>query len=319
VSGKESLVSLPPDAFTIPGISHHWLDLEDIRLHYVEGGNDAGPPLMLLHGFPQSWVMWRKVLPLLLASYHVIAVDLPGYGDSAKPDDPPRYDKGRMAADIRAVARHLALPPYLLVGHDRGARVARRYALDYPEDLVGAALLDILPAEYVYHRLSAAEVARRYWHWVFHIVPTLPEQLITGREEAYLTAVFMRDPDYFGRLRSDAAWTEYLRAFRQPGAVAAMLNDYRATYRVDVPRYQAEREAVRRIDMPVLLLWGERGNLGGQPVLDIWREVASDIRGVEIAGCGHYLPEEQPEIVTRHILRFAVERFAQPESDPELD
>lgn len=301
-------MGLRPNLLEPPGLTHARAEVNGIWLHYVRGGAEGAPPLVLLHGFPQSWLMWRLVLPALLARYQVVAVDLRGYGDSAKPAGRAGYDKGTMAADIRALVGQLGLGRLVLIGHDRGARVARRYALDYPDELAGAALLDILPVEYVYGSLDEA-LARRYWHWIFHLLPDLPEQLIDGHEEAYLEGFFSRAPALLAQLRADGAWSEYRRAFLQHGAVAAALNDYRATHAVDVPRYRAERAAGRRVTTPALVLWGERGNLGDQPVLEIWREVASDVRGAAIADCGHYLPEEQPEVVADHLLRFAGECF----------
>ena len=297
-------------SLALPGLTHGWLDVNSIRLHYVRGGTNTAHPLVLLHGFPQSWLIWRYLLPALIDGYLVIAIDLRGYGESSKPPDLASYDKHTMAADVHALAHHLALSRFLLIGHDRGARVARRYALDHPEELVGVALLDILPEEYIYHRLTAAEVAQRYWHWIFHLIPTLPEHLIGGQEAEYLAALFGRDQGFLTQLHADGAWDAYLRAFCQPGAVQAALNDYRATYQIDVPRYQAERASGRRLEVPALLLWGEHGNLGGQPVLDIWREVATTVEGAELAGCGHYLPEEQPHAVMNYLLGFATARFA---------
>jgi haloacetate dehalogenase len=295
----------------IPGIAHQWLNVGDgVQLHYVDGGDPNADPLVLLHGFPESWVMWRRMLPALIERYYVVAPDLRGYGDSSKLAGMDGYDKGTMASDIHALVHHLYLQRILLIGHDRGARVARRYALEYPGDLAGVALLDILPEEYIYDRLTAAEVTRRYWHWIFNLIPALPEQLIIGKEEAYLAALFGRDAGFLEQLRADGIWDEYVRAFCQPGAVVAALNDYRATFNIDVPRYQAERVVGQRIDVPVMLLWGKKGNLGGLPVLDIWREVAAMLQGVELAGCGHYLPEEQPEIVVKHLLRFTAECFS---------
>jgi haloacetate dehalogenase len=293
-------------------MTHDFANVNGIRLHYVTGGANDAEPLVLLHGFPQSWVMWRRVWPALAERHRLIAVDLRGYGDSSKPPGIEGYDKGTMAADIHALVRHLELGRFVLIGHDRGARVARRYALDHPASLVGVALLDILPVEYVYDHYTAAEIARRYWHWVFHLVPELPEQLIAGREEAYLERFFMRTPGLLERMRADGAWEAYREAFLQPGAVAAALNDYRAIFAVDVPRYRAEHAAGIRITVPTLLLWGESGNLASRPVLDSWRAVADDVHGVAIPDCGHYLPEEQPEIVAEHLLAFARARFDAP-------
>ena len=287
-------------------------DVNGIRLHYVTGGTNDAEPLVLLHGFPQSWVMWRRIWPALAERHRVIAVDLRGYGDSAKPAGVEGYDKGTMAADVRALVQHLGLRRFLLIGHDRGGRVARRYALDYPDDLAGVALLDILPVEYVYDHYTAAEIARRYWHWVFQIVPELPERLIAGHEEAYLEQFFNRTPGLLEQMRADGSWAAYRTAFLRPGAVAAMLNDYRAAYAVDVPRYRAERVAGTRLTVPTLLLWGENGNLASRPALDVWREVADDVHGFAIPDCGHYLPEEQPAIVQEHLLTFARARFDAP-------
>ncbi len=298
-----------PNPLNIPGLEHGRVEVNDIWLHYVRGGANEARPLVLLHGFPESWVMWRLILPELMARHHVVAVDLRGYGDSAKPEGEAGYDKGTMAGDLAALVEQLGLAAPLLVGHDRGARVARRYALDHPQRLRGLALLDILPVEYVYDRLSAAEVSERYWHWIFHLVPDLPEQLIEGKEEEYLARFFSRTPGLLAQLKADGAWLEYRRCWLQPGAISAALNDYRATFRHDVPRYRAEGKAGRKLTVPTLLLWGNRGNLSNQPVLDIWRQVATDVRGQAIAGCGHYLPEEQPDIVVEALLRFAAERF----------
>lgn len=294
----------------LPRMTHSEIRVNGVRLHYVHGGEETASPLVLLHGFPQSWLMWRLVLPALAARHHVVALDLRGYGDSEKPPGKAGHDQATKASDVRALVEHLSLERAVLIGHDRGARVARRYALDYPDTLAGVALLDILPAEHVYDKFTAAEVAERYWHWVFQVVPDLPERLIAGNEDAYLERFFGRKQSFFEQLRSDGAYEEYRRAFLQPGAIAAAMNDYRATYEIDVPRYRAERSSGVRIGVPTLLLWGDQGNLAGQPVQDIWREVADDIHGAfEIADCGHYLPEERPQIVTEHLLRFARECF----------
>lgn len=303
----------PAHSLEPPDIAHRHAMVNGIRLHYVEGGVRGSRTLVLLHGFPQNWLIWRLVIPLLASRYHVVAVDLRGYGDSEKPEGQVGYDKGTMAADILTLAQALGVTRPLLVGHDRGARIARRYALDYPNELAGAALLDILPVEWVYDALPPAHLAQKYWHWIFHIVPDLPEQLITSHEEAYLTAIFGRTPGFLDQIHADGAWEAYLHAFRQPGAVAAALNDYRATYHTDVPRYRAERAAHVRVQVPLLLLWGVGGNLAGLPVVDIWQEVAENVHGYEIAGCGHYLPEQQPSLIADHLLRFADSVFEQQE------
>lgn len=300
----------PTEGPNVPGVTHRDATVNGVRLHYVRAGEETAEPLVLLHGFPQSWLMWRMVLPALARRYSVVAVDLRGYGDSEKPPKGAGHDQGTKASDVHDLVRHLGLERLVMIGHDRGARVARRYSLDYPDNLAGVALLDILPAEHIYDALTADEAARRYWHWVFHLVPELPEQLIVGREDAYLERFFGRMPGFIDRLRSDGAYEEYRRTFLQPGALQAALEDYRATYKIDVPRYRAERAAGGRVTVPVALLWGDRGNLADQPVTEIWREVATDVRcAVEIEDCGHYLPEERPEVVAEHLLRFADDCF----------
>lgn len=296
-----------PEDLAPPGVERGRRRANGVELHYARAGAGEGTPLVLLHGFPQSWLIWRKTIPDLAREHPVLAVDLRGYGDSGKPPPEAGYDQRTLAADVRALTRELGLDrPFIIVGHDRGARVGRRYALDHPEDLLGAALLDILPAEYVYDRMSAAEVAGRLWHWVFNVVPDLPEKLIAGNEEAYLERLFGRSPDLLRELRADGAFDEYLKTFREPGGAPAALSDYRATRCVDVPRYREERAAGKKVAVPLLLLWGERGNLAGREVGEIWGEVASGVRRAhEIPGCGHYLPEEAPEAVAGEVLRFA--------------
>ena len=301
-------MGLLANPLNIPGLTHARATIDDIWLHYVRGGDPQAPTLVLLHGFPQNWLTWRLIIPDLLERYQVIAVDLRGYGDSAKPAGEDGYDKGTMASDIHALLGQLGIERPLLIGHDRGGRVARRYALDHPDDICGVALLDILPVEYVYDRLSVAEAAERYWHWTFQVLPEVPERLIVGHEEDYLRQFFARSRGLLASMEADGAWREYRRCWLQPGAVVAALNDYRATFHHDVPRYRAERKVGRPLTTPTLLLWGNRGTLSNQPVLDIWREVATDVRGQAIAGCGHYLMEEQPAIVAAALLRFADER-----------
>jgi pimeloyl-ACP methyl ester carboxylesterase len=282
-----------------------------VRLHVVQAG--AGDPLVLLHGFPQTWFMWRRVLPMLAERRRIYALDLRGYGDSDKPLG-GRYDKGTMAADILGLMDTLGLDRPLLVGHDRGARVARRFGLEFPGRVAGVVMLDILPEEHVYETLNQ-HTALLYWHWVFHLVPELPEQLIRGREDTYVQWFFRRWSST--RVGDDVeAVQEYLRALRLPGALEANMSDYRDSFAIDIPRYLADRAAGRKLRVPALLLWGADGRLGGQPVLDVWRDVATDVRGEEVAGCGHYVAEEQPDLVADRVLRFAAELTRAPSAVP---
>ncbi|MCM3762219.1 alpha/beta hydrolase [Alkalihalobacillus oceani] len=296
------------------GLTKQYAAVNDVRLHYVEAGKQHHQTVVLLHGFPQNWLMWRYLFPELIKRYHVIAVDLRGYGDSEKPKGINGYDKGTMARDIYELLTSMQLKKIALIGHDRGARVARRFALDYPDTVAALSLIDILPLELIYDQLSVSEAARKYWHWTFQLVPDLPEALIEGREEVYLQFLFNRSPALVAQLKKEGVWQEYLRAWKEPGGYQAALNDYRATYEVDLPKYRADRQAQRKLTQPCLLLWGDHGNLAGHPVLDYWKEVATTVSGKAIADCGHYVPEEQPEAVLQELLPFLQNFFHEGES-----
>lgn len=283
---------------------HGWARVNNINLHYVEAGTNSEEPIILLHGFPQSWLTWRYVIPHLMKNHLVLAVDLRGYGDSDKPAGIKGYDKSTMASDIYELIKQLDLENVTLVGHDRGARVARRFALDYPVKVAGIGLIDILPMEYLYDELTASEAAKKYWHWTFHLVPDLPEALIQGKEETYLEFLFRRAPGLLSLLKSDGSWEEYLRVWKQPETYRAALSDYRAAHEIDLPHYRADNAAGKKVKTPTFLLWGDNGNLAGQPVLGIWRDAALYIQGEQLESCGHYVPEEQPEIVSEYILNF---------------
>ncbi|WP_019153551.1 alpha/beta fold hydrolase [Robertmurraya massiliosenegalensis] len=289
------------------GLTKQYATVNGIRIHYVEAGNEHHQTVVLLHGFPQSWLMWRYLLPELIKRYHVIAVDLRGYGDSEKPAGINGYDKGTMARDVYELLASMGIQKISLIGHDRGARVARRFALDYSDTVTALSLIDILPMELIYDQLSVADAAKKYWHWTFQLVPNLPEALIEGREDVYLQFLFNRSPELLEKLKREGVWQEYLRVWKEPGGYQSTLHDYRATYEVDLPKYRAERQVQRKLTQPCLLLWGENGNLANLPVLDYWKEVATTISGKAIANCGHYVPEEQPESVLKELLPFLEE------------
>lgn len=276
-------------------MEHRRVRANGIELHVVVAGQ--GPPVVLLHGFPETWFCWRRVIPLLESDFTVIAPDLRGYGDSDKPLD--GYDKDTMAADIHELVHALGHHEVTLVGHDRGARVAHRYALDFPTEVTSVALLDILPTDHVFESMGA-DVARRYWHWIFQLVPELPEKLIAADLESYMRTIFQR----FGAEPDAGGWNEYLRVNSNPDAVRGFLSDYRAAYYEDFPRQKAEHAAGVRIQAPVLVLWGAEGNLGSDPVLEVWMDRAVSVRGRAL-DCGHYLPEERPYEVAEAIRQMA--------------
>jgi len=276
-------------------LEHRTVRANGIDLHVVLAG--AGPTMVLLHGFPQTWFCWRRVIPRLSARFQVIAPDLRGYGDSEKP--PAGYDKGTMAADIHALLRVLGHDRVTLAGHDRGARVAHRYALDYPDAVHAVALLDILPTDHVFGTMDA-DVARRYWHWIFQLIPELPERLISADVAAYLRTLFVR----YGAEPDPDGWREYLRIYRDPEAIRGFLSDYRAAYLEDFPRQAREYAAGVRLTVPTLVLWGAQGNLGRDPVLEIWRRRGPRVEGRAL-DCGHYLPEERPAEVAAELMALA--------------
>jgi haloacetate dehalogenase len=278
--------------------AQHAADVAGIHLHYVRAG--CGSPVVLLHGWPQTSYMWRHVLPLLAARHTVVAPDLRGYGRTDAPA--AGYDKRTTAGDVRALVANLGLGPVAVVGHDRGARVAHRWALDHPAEVERLAVLDVVPTREVIRRFDA-RLAHGFWHWLFHMQPDLPEALVSGREAVYLGWFFERwawrreavDPE---------AVAEYVRAFTRPGRLRAGFEDYRATLTDDLPADEESFAAGRRLEMPVLALWGANGLVGGLPVADIWREYAHDVQADAVPDCGHFVAEERPEAVAARLMDF---------------
>jgi pimeloyl-ACP methyl ester carboxylesterase len=270
---------------------------EGVRIHYRRMG--AGPGMVLLHGYPQTGHMWRKVMPALAERFTVVAPDLRGYGDSDRPAT--GYDKRTMAADIAELIEALGIGPVVLVGHDRGARVAHRFALDHPALLARLVLLDIAPTYDVFQGLDH-HGARARWHWFFHQVPDLPEALTAGREEIYLRYLYKAWAFNPAAIEEEAI-QEYLRCFRQVGAMRAGFEDYRAGATLDLEHDAADRDI--QVSVPTLVLWGESGRTPQAPdMLGVWKARCTKVEGRAIADCGHYLPEEQPEAVLQSILAF---------------
>ena len=269
-----------------------------VRLHHLRAG--TGSPVLLLHGWPQTSHMWRRVLAPLAERHTVIAPDLRGYGLSDKPAG--GYDKRTMAEDVRALAAALGHERVSVVGHDRGARVDHRYALDHPAEVTRLALLDVVPTREVLRRMDAA-LAPGFWHWFFHEQPDLPELLVGDRVREYLTFFFERWAHQRAALDPEAV-THYVEAFSRPGALRAGFEDYRATPTADAPADEASAEAGQRLEMPLLVLWGAQGLVGRLPVREIWEAYARDVQAEPVEDCGHFLAEEQPDVVARRLLRF---------------
>jgi haloacetate dehalogenase len=263
-----------------------------------------GPPLLLLHGYPQTHVMWHKIAPALAERFTVVLTDLRGYGDSAKPpggDNHEAYSKRAMARDQIEVMAALGFEKFAVAGHDRGARVAHRMALDHPDCVTKLALLDIAPTLAMYERADMA-FASAYYHWFFLIQPyDLPEHLIGADPDFYLDkkiGKWSRNDDCF----DPAAVAEYKRCFRDPATIHATCEDYRAAAGIDLDHDRADLD--RKIACPLLALWGAEGVIErSYPVLDIWRERAADVTGKALP-CGHFLAEEAPEETLAALVEF---------------
>jgi len=269
---------------------------DGVRIHYRRMGQ--GPGMVLLHGFPQTGHMWRKVMPALAERFDVVAPDLRGYGDSDRPA--AGYDKRSMAADIANVIQALGIAPVVLVGHDRGARVAHRFALDHPALLTHLVLLDIAPTYDIFERLDRQSV-RRIWHWFFHMIPDLPEALTSGREEIYLRFMYKAGAFNPAAIEEEAI-QEYLRCFRQAGAMRAAFDDYRAGGTIDLEHDGADRG--KKVAVPTLVLWGGSRMTQSADMLGVWKERCERVEGFAVPDCGHYIPEEQPTAVVNAIVKF---------------
>jgi haloacetate dehalogenase len=269
------------------------ITLDEVTINGAIGGR--GFPLLLLHGYPQNYLMWHKIAPRLAESFTTIAVDLRGYGDSSKPlanSDRSNYSKRTMAKDMLDLMTRLGYEEFYLVGHDRGGRVAHRLSLDCPARVKKLALLDILPT-YQLYQTTEREFATIYYHWFFLIQPPpLPETLIGGNPEYFLTNCLQRWSKDFSAFTL-AAKEDYLRCFKNPDTIRATCEDYRASATIDLLHDSSDLE--RKINCPLLVLWGGRGAMGKKyDVLASWQEKALDVRGQAI-DCGHFLPEEAPQ------------------------
>ena len=284
--------AVPGHPELLPGFRWEDVEVDGIRIRAAIGG--AGPPLLLLHGHPQTHLTWHRIAPDLARRFTVIATDLRGYGDSDKPpggDNHINYSKRAMAADQVAVMRHFGFGQFAIIGHDRGARVAHRLALDHPHAVSRLVLLDIAPTATMYDRTDKVFATRYFW-WFFLIQPfDLPERLIAA------------DPDFFldthiaGQIKIEGAidarvMAEYRRCYRNPATRHAICEDYRAAAGIDLAHDAQDQGS--RVTAPMLVLWGSRGTVGAlYDVLDCWRQKASDVSGHPI-DCGHSPQEEAP-------------------------
>ena len=276
----------------------------DITINAIVGGD--GPPLLLLHGHPQTHAIWHRVAPTLLEHFTVVACDLRGYGDSSKPQgelDHANYSKRAMAGDMVAVMASLGFDTFRVLAHDRGARVAHRLALDHPQAVTKMALLDIAPTLAMYEQTSEA-FARAYWHWFFLIQPApMPERLIEADPAAYVRDVMGKRSAGLAPF-DPRALADYQRCLALPGAAHGICEDYRAAAGIDLEHDRVDRDAGRLLALPLMVLWGEQGVVGRcfDPLKE-WRLVADDVQGGALP-CGHYIAEEAPDALLARVLPF---------------
>ncbi len=274
------------------------------RLQLRRGGE--GPPLLLLHGHPQTQAMWHRVAEPLAQHFTLVLADLRGYGDSARlPADAEHaaHSKRTMAAELHAQMLALGFERFAVLAHDRGARVAHRLALDHPASVSRLMLLDIAPTLAMYDNTTQA-FATAYWHWFFLIQPApLPERLIEADPVAYLRDLMGRR--YAGLAAfAPAAWAEYERCIQIPGSATAMCEDYRAAASIDLLHDRADRDAGRQLQMPLQVLWGADGVVARCfDVPALWRAAAPQASGQALP-CGHYIAEEAPEQLLAQALPF---------------
>jgi len=275
------------------GFERKQVATSDTSINLVTGGD--GPPLLLLHGYPQTHVMWHKIAPRLARDFTVVAPDLRGYGDSGKPpgdSEHLNYSKRVMARDQVEVMQQLGFESFVLVGHDRGARVAHRLTKDHPQRVQKLAVLDIIPTHRMF-QIVDQEMATNTYHWFFLIQPyDFPERVIGAAPDLFVRRGFERTNNAAEVFPAEAI-AEYVRCFGDPATIHATCEDYRAGASIDLVHDEADFH--EKVNCPFLALWSATGYVGRtQDVLQIWREYATDVRGQSFS-CGHYLAEESPD------------------------
>ncbi len=277
------------------------LKINGIKINYRIGGK--GPGLLLLHGYPQTHIMWRKIADILTKNFTVVCSDLRGYGDSDKPISDKKhltYSKVKMASDQHKLMLKLGFKKYFLVGHDRGGRVAHRMSLNY-SNIIKVIFLDIIPTNTVFE-LANQELARRYYHWFFLIQKNpLPEKLIEANPEFYLKSKLKMWGKTNSFIEPDAM-KEYIRCFCKKATINASCEDYRAAASIDIEHHNKDR--YKKISCPVLVLWGKKATIGKlYDPIKVWKRWAKTVKGYSI-NCGHFLAEEKPKETLNAIMNF---------------
>ena len=287
-----------------PNFESFLIEVNGVKIMARKGG--SGRPLLLLHGHPQTHAIWHRVAQQLAEFHTVVMTDLRGYGDSSKPQgshDHLNYSKRVMALDQIEVMRHFGFAEFDVLAHDRGARVAHRLALDHPKAVKRLVLLDIAPTLAMYEKTSN-QFARSYWHWFFLIQPApMPERLIEADPAAYVRDVLGRRSA--GLAPFDArALAEYVRCLELPGTAHGLCEDYRASAGIDLVHDQLDLDNKNFLQQPLLVLWGEQGVVHKcfEPLKE-WSKLAKNVQGKALP-CGHYIPEEAPELLLQQVQLF---------------
>jgi haloacetate dehalogenase len=298
---------MPDLADLYPGYESHWIDTSAGKLFARSGGK--GPPLLLLHGYAQTNVMWHRVAPALAEHFSLVIADLPGYGWSSVPEageGHAPYDKRSMAKAMVELMEKLGHIRFRLAGHDRGGRVSYRLALDHPQRLEKLSTLDIIPTYDMWHGIDA-KLAFRIWHWTFLALPaSFPEEVIGRDPVAFWDRKGAPGTGSKSLSKFDPrALAHYHAFFSDPLRIHATCEDYRAGRTTDLKNDEADRAAGKKIACPLLVLWGAAGipSEAESDPLATWREWATDVRGFAV-DCGHYLPEESPDVVSKALIEF---------------
>lgn len=283
------------------GFRRERIDAGEVTINAAIGGD--GPPLLLLHGYPQTHVMWHPIAERLAERFTVVATDLRGYGDSDKPEGDARherYGKRAMAADQAAVMTALGFERFQLAGHDRGARVAHRLCLDFPDRVTRAAVLDIVPTHRIFMQVDR-HIAMAYYHWFFLAQPAPYPETMVGHDPDYYLSTKLGSFGSSNSIFHADAIAEYRRCFT-PETVHASCEDYRAGATIDLEHDEASLG--QKIACPLLALWGGKGVIGRlYDVLPVWRDWADDVRGHAVEA-GHFLVEERPDDTLAAFLDF---------------
>jgi haloacetate dehalogenase len=300
-AGRQALAQTATDAPMFPGFKASKIPTSGATINVVSGGQ--GPPVLLMHGYPQTHVLWHKIAPKLAEKFLVVAADLRGYGDSSKPADGEKhvnYSKRAMALDMAEVMGKLGFDRFAVVGHDRGGRVAHRLALDHADKVTKLATLDIVPTYDMFHHVNQ-EFATSNYHWFFLIQPApLPETLIGNSAEFFLRGRFA---NLIPQAVTPEAYAEYLRCFKNPETIHATCEDYRAGASIDLEHDEVDLS--RKIACPMLALWAQNGNTARMfDVTATWQARATTrVTGKGLPG-RHFLPEEAPEQTLSELQAF---------------